>query len=73
MLQAVQQTDFPQTRAVLSELDEPIWSVISFERVERCDLKYSEAVLILSGLESRRVPGLCIVTNAAAARVKTQE
>lgn len=73
MLQAVQQTDFPQTRTGLSELDEPIWSVISFERVERRDLKYSEAVLILSGLESRRVPGLCIVTNDTADRVKTQE
>jgi hypothetical protein len=73
MLQAVSQTDFPQPRAVASELDEPIWSVISFDRVERRDLKYSEAVLFLSGLEARRVPGLCIVTNETADRVKTQE
>lgn len=73
MLQAVSETDFPQPRAFVSELEEPIWSVISFARVERRDLKYSEAVLILSGLESRRVPGLCIVTNETADRVKTQE
>ncbi len=73
MLQAVPQTDFPQARTVASELDEPIWSVISFARVERRDLKYSEAVLILSGLESRRVAGLCIVTNETADRVRTQE
>ena len=73
MLQAVQHTDFPQANAAVSELDEPIWSVISFERVERRDLKYSEAVLTMSGLESRDVPGLCIVTNEAASRIKTQE
>lgn len=73
MLQAVKEADFPLARGVVSELDQPIWSVISFERVERNDLKYSEAVLTMSGLEARGIPGLCIVTNETAGRIKTQE
>ena len=73
MLQAVKESDFPQVSTHDSELDEPIWTVISFERVEQRGLKYSEAVLNMSGLESRGVAGLCIVTNEAADRIKTQE
>lgn len=72
MLHAVSEAGLPQTYAPMSELDEPIWSVISFERVEQTGLKYSEAVLKMSDLESRGVPGLCIVTNETAARIKTQ-
>ena len=56
-----------------SELDEPIWSLISFERVESTNLRYEEAARLLSELDQRRVPGLCIVTNNAASRIKTQE
>ena len=56
-----------------SELDEPIWSVISFERVEATRLRYDEADSMVSELEDRGVPGLCIVTNEAASRIKTQE
>jgi hypothetical protein len=56
-----------------SELNEPIWSVISFERVEAVGLGYDEATGLLSELEDRGLPGLCIVTNEAAARIKTQE
>ena len=47
--------------------------VISFEGVEALDLVYEEATRLLSDLEDRGIPGLCIVTNAAAARFKTQE
>lgn len=56
-----------------SELDEPIWSVVSFERVEAVGLSYAQASKLMSELDGRKVPGLCIVANAAAARIKTQE
>lgn len=55
-----------------SELDQPIWSVISFERVESSGIDYATAVLFMSELEVRGVPGLCIITADAAARIKTQ-
>jgi hypothetical protein len=56
-----------------SELDAAIWSVISFERVEARNLDYAKAAKLLAELESKGVPGLCIVTNEAADRVKTPE
>jgi hypothetical protein len=72
-MHGVEQARFPDVRVALSELDEPIWAVISFEGVEALDLVYEEATRLLSDLEDRGIPGLCIVTNAAAARFKTQE
>ena len=61
-----------QTHAELSnELDLPIWAVISFEQVEAADLTYPSAARLLAELECKKVAGLCIVTNAAAYRVKT--
>ena len=62
------QTDAPTA----SELDEPIWSVISFERVEESGINYAAAIKLMSDLEASGIPGLCIVTNDAAARIKTQ-
>ena len=58
---------------VESELNEPIWSVISFERVEAKSIRYEEAVRLITELELSGVPGLCIVTNEAASRIKTRE
>jgi hypothetical protein len=55
-----------------SELDEPIWAVVSFERIEATDLGYHEAEQLMSELDVRGVRGLCIVTNEAASRIKTQ-
>ena len=57
--------------ASLDELDQPIWSVISFERCEAERLVYEEAFKKLEELETQRIAGLCIVTDAAAARVAT--
>ena len=51
-----------------SELDEPIWSVVSFERIEASNLSYSDAVTKLAELDQKHVSGLCIVTDDAAAR-----
>ena len=53
-----------------SELSEPRWSVVSFERTEISGQTYAQAVETMSDLESRGANGLCIVTDDAAARVK---
>jgi hypothetical protein len=52
-----------------SELEQPIWSVVSFERAEASGLTYAEAAKKLSELEQQKVSGLCIITDEAAARV----
>jgi hypothetical protein len=52
-----------------SELDAPIWSVISFDRCEAAGLSYAEAAKKLSELEAKKISGLCIVTDEAASRV----
>lgn len=52
-----------------SELEQPRWAVISFERREGSELTYSQAVNLLKELESRKVTGLAIVTDEAAAKI----
>jgi len=54
---------------VQCELDEPLWSVVSFDRLEASGLRYSEAVDRMCRLDSDGVAGLCIVTNEAAKRI----
>lgn len=51
-----------------SELDLPIWSVVSFDKIEGSSLNYSAAFNLLEDLESRKVAGLCLVTDEAASR-----
>lgn len=53
----------------VSELDSPIWSVISFDRCEASGLTYQQAVIKVTELESQNVSGLCIVTNESASLV----
>ena len=57
------------TERVRSELDEPQWSVVSFDRHEAGGLTYFEAVETMSRLNADRVSGLCIVTDEAARRM----
>ena len=52
-----------------SELESPIWSVISFEQCEASGLTYQQAIAKLAELEAHNISGLCIVTNEAASRV----
>lgn len=52
-----------------SELESPIWSVISFERCEAPQKTYAEAIGIIAELEAKGISGLCIVTDEAASRV----
>ena len=73
MNQAVEDAQIPDVSATRSELDEPIWSVVSFERVEGTLLDHQSAQRLMNELEFKRVPGLCIITNDAAARVKIRE
>ena len=51
-----------------SELMQPIWSVISFDRLEAAGLTYGSALRKLDELGIQAVAGLCIVTDQAAAR-----
>lgn len=53
-----------------SELHQPLWAVISFAQTEAVGLIYSDAVAIMAKLDSNGVTGLCIVTEAAAKRVR---
>lgn len=59
-----------ETAAPASELDEPRWSVVSFDQMEAGGLMYNQASALLAELDSHGVAGLCIVTDEAAARVK---
>jgi len=51
-----------------NELQQTIWSVISFDRYEAAGLTYVAALRKLEELENRSIAGLCIVTDQAAAR-----
>jgi len=57
-----------RTENSANELEQRIWSVISFDRHESRGLTYDEALHHLEKLENERVTGLCIVTDEAAAR-----
>jgi hypothetical protein len=61
---AVETPDLPT-----NELDNPIWSVISFDRCEAYGLTHSQAVEKMIELECQNVSGLCIVTDKAAGRI----
>jgi len=52
-----------------SELSEPRWSVVSFEARAASSLTYEQAAEKLAELAARKVSGLCIITDEAAARV----
>ncbi len=53
------------------EIESPMWAVVSFEKTEENGLTYGEASQKIAELETRRVPGLCIVTDEAAARIRS--
>lgn len=52
-----------------SELNEPRWSVISFEICAAKSLTYAEAEQKMKELEEANVSGLCIVTDETAERI----
>jgi hypothetical protein len=52
-----------------SELNEPRWSVVSFEARAASNLTYEQAAEKLAELAAQKVAGLCIITDEAAARI----
>lgn len=58
---------FPE--AIESELDKPMWSVVSFDQRQAGGLTYKQAVKLLSELDAYDIPGLCIITDEAADRL----
>jgi len=69
MQNAQRSTEQKTEPAFASELDEPIWALVSFERCEATELTFNEVVQKLAELESQKIAGLCIVTSEAAARI----
>ena len=59
----------PPVRTYTSELDEPRWSVVSFDQIEAGGLTYRQSSELMSLLDSHGLSGLCIITDEAAARM----
>lgn len=53
-----------------SELDEPRWSLVSFDQIEAGGLTYRQASELMTLLDSHGIAGLCVITDEAAARMK---
>jgi hypothetical protein len=61
--------DAPVVASVECDLDDPRWSVVSFEGRQAGGLKYSQASELLNELDAVGIAGLCIITDDAAARI----
>ena len=61
----------PSDAEAASELDQPLWAVISFEKTEVTGLTYAEASKLLAELDAGGVHGLALITAEAAARLNT--
>ncbi len=53
----------------MSELNERRWAVLSERGSEQSGLSYEEAAALIGRLRGERVGGLCVITDAAAARL----
>ena len=56
----------------LSELEQKIWAVVSFEKCEKTGLTYDEAAAELERLRAENISGLCILTAEAAEKIIEQ-
>jgi len=52
-----------------SELSQPHWAVVSFDRVEATGQTYAQALEKMRELDSNGIAGLCLVTDDAASRI----
>jgi hypothetical protein len=52
-----------------SEVLSERWSVVSFDKCEASHLTYADAARKMAELDLKRVAGLCIITDEAAARM----
>ena len=57
----------------MGELDEKLWAVISERGCEASSLAYKEAAQLARRLRGEKVSGLCVITEAAARRLKQPE
>jgi hypothetical protein len=55
--------------AIESDLDKPVWSVISFHKRQAGGLTYKQASDLLLELDAYDISGLCITTDEAASRL----
>lgn len=67
----MQSEEITSTENESSEISEPRWSVVTYESVAVSGMTYDEALEWLKKLETKKISGLCIVTDEAAARVQT--
>jgi len=51
------------------DIEQPIWSVVSFDKLEAGGLTYAQAAKLIGELDVNGVAGLCIVTDAAASHM----
>ena len=58
------------SKSFANELNEPRWSVVTFELCAASNLTYAEAAQELEKLYAKKIAGLCIVTDEAAEKVK---
>ncbi|MFZ1700173.1 MAG: hypothetical protein WBO10_09960 [Pyrinomonadaceae bacterium] len=61
--------DEERIAAPACDLDEPLWSVVSFDQREAGGLTYAQAVHLMSELDAHNITGLCIITDTAAAKM----
>ena len=64
-----QKAELPDIKAASSELLEPRWSIVSFDKREALGLTYAEALKKMAELEAQNIAGLCIVTDEVGLRV----
>lgn len=62
----------PAENGAASELNEPRWSLVSFDSVAVHGLTYADAKIWMEKLQKQNVSGLCIITDEAAARMSVK-
>lgn len=63
------ENNLPEEKTNASEFTERRWSVVTYESVAVGNLTYDEALDWVRKLDGQKISGLCIVTDAAAARI----
>lgn len=66
-----QEAEHIQPWAADCELDKPLWSVVSFDKIEAGGLTYVRASELMDELNSHGITGLCIVTDEASSRMRS--
>lgn len=64
------EVDAREREEVPGLLHEPFWSVVGFDGCLASNLTYAEATELVASQSDDEKPGLCIVTNSAAQRIK---